>query len=172
MAVSPEAQRDQQARQAQAPPHPQQPPSQGQAQDQPQGQVNPSGFHDPMPGPAIDQEMVDGAPRVWTIYPFPQPYPKQTFPTGMWPYESPMAKAIRAERGENPAEPPMDYDELLANLWSFPFGTPEEQEAMHERINTADRPAGEAARMAREQREQRDARQQPSGRSAPAAHQH
>lgn len=102
---------------------------------------NPSGHHDPMPGPAVDVELFDGAPRVWTLYPYPQEPQKQVLPSGMWPFESPVAKAARAEKGEDPNVPPHDYDAVIAVAIAFPFGHPDDAEKAKE-----EHPAREAAR--------------------------
>lgn len=85
----------------------------------PPPQANPSGFLDPMPGPATP--LIDGVPQYWTLYPYPQPPSLPVLPAGMWPWESPVAKAFRAEKGDNPNEPPVDYNRIIGEALGFPF---------------------------------------------------
>jgi hypothetical protein len=83
------------------------------------GPVNPEG------GTPFDEPLVDGAPQHWALYPETNGYPLipnlQVLPAGMWPWESPVSKAVRMAKGENPTEPPHDYNQIVAEALGFPF---------------------------------------------------
>jgi hypothetical protein len=76
-------------------------------------------------GSIFEEELVDGAPEHWALYPETNGLPVipniQVLPAGMWPWESPISKEMRAAKGENPAEPPKDYNEIIADALGFPF---------------------------------------------------
>jgi hypothetical protein len=108
--------------------------------------------HDAKPeGGVFDEPLVDGAPQHWALYPetlgFPVVPNKQVLPTGMWPWESPVAKMARAAKGENPGEPPKDFDKMMAEALGFPFAphSTEEHPDHPARTGTVEQRAAQAA---------------------------
>jgi hypothetical protein len=75
-------------------------------------------------------------------------------------------------RGENPNEPPQDYQEVVLEALGFPFvpHLPEEERAKRDEAKSAHRQ--EATARARTAQEQRAAQAQPNRSNPPAAHQH